>query len=209
MSLTLGSQGRPSPMPKTFEREKLLEAIAYFTTATKHVGVIKLFKLLYYLDMLHFRETGRSVTSLTYHALPYGPVPTELYKELNHPAPDLSRTIDVRTRLVGHDETVAPSGGLIRPLMQPSLFHLTKREQRILAEIAEKFRNLSGAQISDISHARNGPWDAARKRGQGKWGTPIKYLDSANLNLGTGKTMPKGELAIRAIEYEELRSHFA
>jgi len=196
-------------MPKTFEREKLLEAIVYFATTVKHVGVIKLFKLLYYLDMLHFRETGRSVTGLTYHALPYGPVPTELYSELNHPASDLYRTIDLRTRMVGHDETVAPSGRVIRPLMKPSLFHLTKREQRILAEVAERFRDVSAAQISDISHARNGPWDTARKRGHGKWGISIRYLDSANLNLGTSKTMPKDELAKRAVEYEELRSHFA
>src|SRR5271169_4757174 len=139
-------------MPKTFEREKLLEAIVYFATTARHVGVIKLFKLLYYLDMLHFRETGRSVTSLAYHALPYGPVPTELYNELNRSAADLYRTIDVRTRMVGHDETVVPSGGVIRPLMTSSLFHLTKREQRILVEVAEKFRDVSAAQINDISH---------------------------------------------------------
>ncbi len=196
-------------MNETFEREKLLEAIAYFATNTKHVGVIKLFKLLYYLDMLHFRETGRSVTGLTYHALSYGPVPTGLYNELNRPSADLARTIDVRRRVVGHDETVAPSGKIIRPLTKPSLPHLTKREQRIVTEVAEKFRDLSASQINDVSRARDGPWDAARKRGHGKWGTAIKYLDSANLDVGTGKAMPRDELSERAVGYEELRRHFA
>jgi len=196
-------------MIATFERHKLLEAIVYFATNAKHVGAIKLFKLLYYLDMLHFRETGRSVTGLTYHALSYGPVPTELYNELNHPAADLAWSIDVRTRVVGHDETVAPSAKLIRPLIKPSLSHMTRREQRILAGVAEMFRDVSAAQISDLSHARKGPWDAARKRGGGKWGTPIRYLDSANLDLATGKAMSKGELAERAVEYEELWKHFA
>jgi uncharacterized phage-associated protein len=196
-------------MTASFQRYKLLEAIVYFATNVKHVGAIKLFKLLYYLDMLLFRETGRSVTGLTYHALSYGPVPTELYNELNHPAADLARSIDVRTRLVGHDETVAPSSKLIRPLLKPSLAHMTRREQRILAEVTEIFRDVSAAQISDLSHARNGPWDAARKRGGGKWGAPIRYLDSANLDLGTGEAMSKGELAERAVEYEELRKHFA
>jgi len=110
--------------------------------------------------------------------------------------------------VVGHDETVAPSGNVIRPLIKPSLSHLTKREQRIVAEVAQKFGAVSAAQISDISHARNGPWDAARKRGGGKWGTAIKYLDSTNLDLGTGKAMPRDELFERAVEYEELRRHF-
>ena len=195
-------------MNGTVEREKLLEAIVYFARNTKHVGVIKLFKLLYYLDMLHFRETGRSVTGMTYHALPYGPVPTELYKELNKPAADLARTIDCRARLVGRDETVAPSASLIRPLIELSPFHLTRREQRIVAELGEIFRDACAAQINDVASARNGPWELARKRSLGKWGTSIRYPDSANLELGTGKGLPRDELAARALEFEELRKRF-
>ncbi len=50
------------------DRAKLLNSIIYFLSNTKSCGKTKLFKLLYYLDFMHFRETGRSVTNLDYYA---------------------------------------------------------------------------------------------------------------------------------------------
>ena len=80
---------------KALERKKLLEAMVFFLKNTKHCGAVKLFKLLYFLDMLHYRETGRPVTGLIYKALPYGPVPTDLYEEFSAPQRDLSGTIAI------------------------------------------------------------------------------------------------------------------
>jgi len=40
------------------DREKLLNAVVYFVKETKHCGVTKLVKLLYYLDFFHFKEAG-------------------------------------------------------------------------------------------------------------------------------------------------------
>jgi uncharacterized phage-associated protein len=65
----------------THEREKLINAILYFASHTRHCGKIKLFKLLYLLDFEHFRQTGRSVTSLDYRAWELGPVPIRLMQE--------------------------------------------------------------------------------------------------------------------------------
>jgi len=104
---------------------------------------------------------------------------------------------------------IVPGDLLGRVSPQAHAVYSGPESQRILAGVAEMFRDVSAAQISDLSHARKGPWDAARKRGGGKWGTPIRYLDSANLDLATGKAMSKGELAERAVEYEELWKHFA
>lgn len=75
---------------RDLERRKLFEAIGFFYKNTKKFGLVKLFKLLYFLDMLHFRETGRSVTGLVYTALPYGPVPLKLYAETTKPEADLA-----------------------------------------------------------------------------------------------------------------------
>jgi uncharacterized phage-associated protein len=66
-------------------REKLINSIIYFLKNTKNCGKTKLFKLLYYLDFMHFRETGRSVTGLDYYAWDFGPVPKKLYDEINNP----------------------------------------------------------------------------------------------------------------------------
>ncbi len=64
------------------EREKLLEAVKYFAANTKYCGLTKLFKLLFFFDFTHFRETGRSVTGLNYQAWQRGPVPADLYGEI-------------------------------------------------------------------------------------------------------------------------------
>ncbi len=50
------------------DRAKLLNSIIYFLSNTKSCGKTKLFKLLYYLDFMHFREIGWSVTNLDYYA---------------------------------------------------------------------------------------------------------------------------------------------
>ena len=51
-------------MINTYHREKLINAIIYFAQNTKYCGKIKLFKLLYFLDFWHFKQTGKSVTGL-------------------------------------------------------------------------------------------------------------------------------------------------
>ena len=78
----------------TREREKLINAIIYFVNNTKTCGLVKLFKLLSFLDFEHFRQTGRSVTGLDYFAWPWGPVPRDLFFEIKgQPKEDLARAV--------------------------------------------------------------------------------------------------------------------
>jgi uncharacterized phage-associated protein len=191
------------------ERQKLIQAAVFFLKNTRNVGLVKLFKLLYYLDMLHFRETGRSVTGLDYKALPYGPVPVELYRETQSPPPDLAAAVRFQSPPTGDDVSEqAPKFTKITAASDPGLADLTKRERRILSELVEIFRDVNAEQISDISHARNGPWDLAIKAAEGKWGSPIDYRHSINLKLGSGNPVPAEELLERVADYDEVRRHF-
>jgi uncharacterized phage-associated protein len=192
----------------TLERQKLYEAIGYFTQSTKHCGLVKLFKLLYYLDMLHFRETGRSVTGLSYKALPYGPVPTDLYDQVKSPSADFSAHVTITSPPPG-GESDEPARTIIKTKKALGVKHLTKRELRIASEVAEIFKEVNAKDISDVSHARNGPWDKAKKKGAGKWSIPIDYFDSINIHFGSGAAATLEELQERAAEYEEIRNHFA
>lgn len=79
------------------ERDKLINAILFFGKETKNCGKTKLFKLLYFLDFEHFKQTGRSVTGLEYHAWKMGPVPVTLYDEFNSPSLDLKKSINIKT----------------------------------------------------------------------------------------------------------------
>src|SRR5260370_37737235 len=76
-------------------REKLINAVVYFAANTRHCGKVKLFKLLYLLDFTHFRETGRSVTGLVYHAWRMGPVPLSLMQEWDQLESDIADAIAI------------------------------------------------------------------------------------------------------------------
>src|SRR5262245_53794223 len=63
-------------------RAKLLNAILFFVKKVKFPSKVKIFKLLFFLDFEHFKQTGRSVTNLDYYAWDFGPVPKDFFIEL-------------------------------------------------------------------------------------------------------------------------------
>lgn len=81
-------------------REKLLNTIIYFVSNCGLVGKTKLFKLLYFLDFEHFKETGRSVTGLEYQAWEMGPVPVALQEEIEHPDEDFNEKLEIEIKKV-------------------------------------------------------------------------------------------------------------
>ncbi len=83
-------------MINTHHREKQINAVIYFARNTKICGKTKLMKLLYFLDFKHFKQTGKSVTGLNYFAWRMGPVPRELFDEINSGMkPDLAKAIEI------------------------------------------------------------------------------------------------------------------
>ena len=64
-------------------KEKLINSIIYFLQNTENCKKTKLVKLLYFLDFTHFKDTGRSVTGLSYKAFPLGPYPEKLGKKID------------------------------------------------------------------------------------------------------------------------------
>lgn len=195
---------------RALERHKLIEATEYFIRHTRHCGLVKLFKLLYFLDMLNFRETGRAVTGLSYTALPYGPVPLPLLNEFHDPKGDLAEAFTIQSpppRDIGEQ---APVRTLITPRRPEADRYLSVREKRICKEMAEIFFEATADQMSDISHAKNGPWDKARARNPGRWKELIDFFDalSPTLKMGSGKALSRRLLEFRATEFEEDRRVF-
>jgi uncharacterized phage-associated protein len=151
------------------EREKLINAIIYFAKYTQYLGKIKLFKLLYLLDFEHFRMTGRSVTGLDYHAWKYGPVPVALNQEWDDPEPDLAAAIVIQPERVIDfvRETVVPQAEFDDS-------HFSKRELRIMAELADKYCDGHSPKMIDVTHAENGAWAKIWNEGRG-FDQPIPY----------------------------------
>jgi uncharacterized phage-associated protein len=131
-------------------REKLFNLIAYFVKNTKNCKKTKLFKLLYYADFWHFKETGKSITDLKYYAWEMGPVPTALYEEIEHPKQDFTDYLSV---IPGEDIGVE-----IKAKKPVDMQHFTKREMRIIEEVAYIFKDATAKDMIECTHVPKNPW---------------------------------------------------
>lgn len=137
------------------DRGKLIEIVKFFALHTKRLGKIKLFKLLYFLDFMHYKETGKSVTGLDYAAWPKGPVPVSLFNELKSPKSDWHG--QVRFEL----EDIPTKGWEKLNIEVISAFdpkHFSKRELRIMRSIADDFRDALADDMIEATHLENSPW---------------------------------------------------
>lgn len=185
-------------------REKLINAINYFVRETQHCHTLKLFKLLNFLDFEHYRQTGFSVTGLQYKAWPQGPVPSDLWHELQKGVgADLRRSVavvqvkdDITDKLLRRD---------LKPVaaFEPKFF--SKREFKIMGLLAEIFRETPGENMSEISHARKWPWGLVFQDGKGKWkDIPYELSRSAEPIIGAMPNLPEEEFQYRKEAFKEL-----
>lgn len=138
----------------THEREKLIQAIIFFARNTNKFGKIKLFKLLYFLDFEHFKQTGRNVTGLTYNAWKMGPVPVSLKEEINSPKADMAAAIHFDTRQVRSGQML-----VIEPQVSFSDQLFSGREMTILNDLAREYRDANAEDMIEKTHLENRPWD--------------------------------------------------
>jgi uncharacterized phage-associated protein len=141
---------------RAFKRQKLLHAIVFFIKNTRQCHKLKLFKLLHFLDFEIYRQTGKSTTGLRYHAWPKGPVPKDLHDELKHPQPDMRDVLIVRNAEADDPDSIGALQILARVPCDEDLF--TKRELKVMRDLAEIFYDAKAADMSDVSHLRDQPW---------------------------------------------------
>jgi len=138
---------------------KALNAILYFARNVKHPTITKILKLLYLLDFMHFKETGRPVTGQKYYAWDLGPVPKDIYFRINN----LKKEDEWYNSLVLNKEVIDEVSDkrihMVLARKKPDLSVFTKREKKLLEQIAYIFKNVRPKDISDYSHLKNHPWD--------------------------------------------------
>ncbi len=153
---------RAETMIVSHEREKLIQAMVYFANHTQNCGKIKLIKLLYLLDFEHFRQTGRSVTGMEYLAWKMGPVPLAVYQEWDDPEADFAQAVAIEPeKVVDYTRETAV------PRVEFDDSHFTRRELRIMAELAERFCYSLSRPMVDVTHAELGPWEKIWDSGRG------------------------------------------
>lgn len=136
------------------DRKKLIAAIGYFAKNTSYCGKTKLFKLLYFLDFEHYKQTGRSVTGLQYYAWKLGPVPTFLYDELDSPEPDFLEKIKLESSGYYRGNNTCD----VKSLCEPDMSHFSKREINLIKSLAEEYKNTTATDMVEKTHLENLPW---------------------------------------------------
>jgi len=181
-------------MLKSHDREKLINAAIYFANNTRHCGKIKLIKLLYLLDFEHYRQTGRSVTGLEYHAMRMGPVPIDLYQEWDALEPDFAEAVDIVP-----EQVIDFVREAVRPKRAFDDSHFTRRELRLMIELAERFCTDYSKPMVNVTHVERGPWSAIWDNGRGD-------LDRIPYSLAIRDDDPHAEVIREAAaEHEGIR----
>lgn len=154
----------------THNREKLINTILYFSENTDYCGKIKLFKLLYFLDFEHYKITGRSITGMNYFAWKMGPVPVELYEEIESPEPDMAAIVQFESIPTKFKQP------MLRIVAKKSFdkTHFTKREISLMEQLATEYRTTKAEEMIEATHLENMPWDKIYNQ-QGKHREIIPY----------------------------------
>jgi uncharacterized phage-associated protein len=134
-------------------REKLIQSVIYFARNTRKLGKVKLFKLLYFLDFQHYRDTGRPVTNLEYSAWKMGPVPVSLQEELEAPKSDWNGKVKFEWIKVAKGSMLSVSA---LSLFDPGGF--SRRELRLLEALAREYRDADSEDMIEVAHLENQPW---------------------------------------------------
>ncbi len=121
-----------------------------------------MFKLLYFLDFLHFKQTGRSVTNQDYYAWKFGPAPRDFWHELREGRvpEDFKPYLSIETYVSNEEDK---QGFNFKPKKTADLSVFTPREKQILENLAFIFKEATPSQMSEISHLPNQPWDRTIK----------------------------------------------
>jgi uncharacterized phage-associated protein len=167
--------------------ERVIEAMVFFSSKVKYPSKTMLFKLLAELDFRHFRETGLPVTNLEYNAWKYGPVAPDLFEAISKESNLETEREIILTGQFGEalscenierekDFDNKSTMYLFRSKRKANLKKFTPRQQRILKEVVEIYKNATPDQASKGSHETDRPWARAIKK-SGRENVPIDYLD--------------------------------
>jgi uncharacterized phage-associated protein len=176
-------------------REKLLNALVYFSKNTRSCGKTKLFKLLYFLDFIHFRETGKSVTGLNYYAWEKGPVPQDLFFELEQPDADLKETVALLKQSGDEDDKLCRV--IAKKPFDPKFF--SKRELKIMGNLAFVFQDALAKDMVEITHLAGTPWDKTIKEKGHR-----KRIDYSLAVDGSKGSLSPEEISERTLEAKEV-----
>jgi uncharacterized phage-associated protein len=150
-------------MQPNIYRRKLLNATLFFAQKTKRVNLTKLSKLLYFLDFIHFKQTGYPSIGLEYYTFERGPVPRDFWLEIKDGK--VPEDFERKLALIPKQDALPPYDREIEvhAIDKPDLSVFTTREMAILEDLAFIYEEANARDISEVTHLAKQPWDITMK----------------------------------------------
>lgn len=151
-------------MYRALNNEKIGNVLRYFAQHIAYLPSMKAIKLLFFLDLRAIQEKGVPVTWLEYKAWKFGPVPSSIWAEMRHGVVTVDSTFrdcSLEKFLEIQRFENEESGNIEINLEAKGTFddsEFSAYEVGLLGRIVGEFGNLSGYQLSQLSHEENGPW---------------------------------------------------
>jgi putative zinc finger/helix-turn-helix YgiT family protein len=128
---------------------KLSNLLLYLITFCKpeYNDRLKLNKLLFYADFSHYKNTGKSITGLSYRAIPYGPAPTKY---------DFILALLIEDQKLIEPSYIKTRNSVLtesfKAIQQPDISVFDKEEIATIHQIVENFRDTSSWDLVEMSH---------------------------------------------------------
>jgi len=140
----------------TFNAEKFVNAVAYFSKRYNRATKLVICKLLFFADKEHLLRYGRPITGDTYYKLPHGPIPTRGLYLLRGRASLRDRTLAQRY--------IEVNGLQVTAKRDPDVSVFSKSDLRIMENVFEKYGRYSAGHLRRLSH-KEPSWIKAKTNG--------------------------------------------
>ena len=146
--------------------KKFINCVLFFAQKTdpKKLGILKLNKLLYYIDFEHYKKYGRPILGDVYIRMEHGPVPSFSYSLFNmafrdkkddEVSKELRDSIEIKSTKIQdfNINAIYPK----KKELNSSLF--SKSELEIMKDVASKYASKTGTTMSRETHKEDTPWN--------------------------------------------------
>ena len=130
---------------RPFDLERVGHTVLYLVSGVR-TGMVKLNKMLWYVDFLSYKRSSLALVGLPYRRLPMGPIP-DLYKALFAEIEDEGY---VRGDVVEYPSGV--EGTEYKPAARRDTSFFTDDEIDVLNIVKDRLGPLTGSQAADLSH---------------------------------------------------------